>query len=247
LYADEVVDTINALNLSRYGLGNYIDNRKINHASKSEKEILQNLSRAGKRLMGFCRTNLFKRLESSGHVLLEWLQRHILRNYIFIYALENHLPLPIGTQDAALLDSRMNDEDVDRTDFFDVPTEDESVEVMIDNQAIGHTSNELRTEEDFQQRAQQIYQLYTQKFITRFDWLSSELFAPAQAKHLWEDARSLLAVLQKVGEWDWRKDAKLLNLWDLVANQHSGEKVLVFTQFADTVSYLEDCLRAKGV
>jgi len=247
LYADEVVDTINALNLPRYGLGNYIDERKISQASKSEKEILQNLSRAGKRLMGFCRTNLFKRLESSGHVFLESLQRHVLRNYIFLYALDNHQPLPIGTQDSALLDSRMNDEDVDRMDFFDVPTEDESADEMVDKQENGHTTDGLRTEADFQQRAQQIYQLYTQKFKTRFDWLSSELFVPALAKHLLEDARSLLAVLQKVGDWDWRKDAKLLNLLDLVANKHGGEKVLVFTQFADTVGYLEDCLRAKGV
>ena len=31
---------------------------------------MQDLSRAGKRLKGFCRTNLFKRLESSGHAFL---------------------------------------------------------------------------------------------------------------------------------------------------------------------------------
>ena len=68
--------------------------------------MLQDLSRAGKRLMGFCRTNLFKRLESSGQVFLQSLERHILRNYVFLHAMENGLPLPIGTQDAGLLDSR---------------------------------------------------------------------------------------------------------------------------------------------
>ena len=62
--------------------------------------MLDDLSRAGKRLMGFCRTNLFKRLESSGQVFIQSVERHILRNYIFLHAIEQGLPLPIGTQDA---------------------------------------------------------------------------------------------------------------------------------------------------
>lgn len=49
--------------------------------------------------MGFCRTGLFKRLESSGAVFLQSIERHILRNYVYIHAIENGLPIPIGTQD----------------------------------------------------------------------------------------------------------------------------------------------------
>ena len=75
--------------------------------------MLRDLSRAGKRLMGFCRTNLFKRLESSGQAFLQSVERHILRNYVFLHAIENGLPLPIGTQDAELLDTRVYDEDAD--------------------------------------------------------------------------------------------------------------------------------------
>jgi len=46
--------------------------------------------------MGFCRSNLFKRLESSGHSFLLSVERHILRNFIFIHAIENGLDiLPI--------------------------------------------------------------------------------------------------------------------------------------------------------
>ncbi len=56
--------------------------------------------------MGFCRTNLFKRLESGGYAFLQSLDRHILRNYIFLHAMANNLPLPIGSQDPALLDTR---------------------------------------------------------------------------------------------------------------------------------------------
>ena len=63
--------------------------------------------------MGFCRTNLFKRLESSGAAFLQSVERHILRNYVFLHAIENDLPLPLGTQDAEMLDSRFTDEDAD--------------------------------------------------------------------------------------------------------------------------------------
>ena len=55
--------------------------------------------------MGFCRTNLFKRLESSGQAFLQSIERHILRNFVYLHAIENGLPLPIGTQDAELLDA----------------------------------------------------------------------------------------------------------------------------------------------
>ena len=61
--------------------------------------------------MGFCRTNLFKRLESSGQAFLQSVERHILRNFVFLHAIENDLPLPIGTQDAELARRRAIDDD----------------------------------------------------------------------------------------------------------------------------------------
>ena len=78
--------------------------------------------------MGFCRTNLFKRLESGGPAFIQSVERHILRNYVYLHAIEHGLPLPLGTQDAELLDPRpatrtptrccraMVDEDDEETD-----------------------------------------------------------------------------------------------------------------------------------
>ncbi len=63
--------------------------------------------------MGFSRTNLFKRLESSGVAFIQSIERHILRNFIYLYALEQGLDIPIGTQEAELLDTSNNDEDAD--------------------------------------------------------------------------------------------------------------------------------------
>ena len=116
LYDETVVDVINHLHLPRYGLAQYKRKDAEKTATPAEREMLNNLSRAGRRLMGFCRTNLYKRLESSGQVFLWSLERHILRNYIYLYALENGLPLPIGTQDASLLDTRTSDADADAPD-----------------------------------------------------------------------------------------------------------------------------------
>jgi len=113
LYATDVVAAINALNLPRYGLANYVAASPHKPPTPAEAKQLDDLSRAGKRLMGFCRTNLFKRLESSGAAFQESLERHILRNHIYLHAIERGLPLPLGTQDSGLLDSGTYDEDVD--------------------------------------------------------------------------------------------------------------------------------------
>ena len=123
LYSNEVVDTIRVLHLPRYGLANYVHPTLDQPPTQDEAEVLGNLSRAGKRLIGFCRTNLFKRLESSGSAFLQSIQRHILRNCLCLHAIESGKPLPIGTQDAALFDTRGDDADGDTTstpaDFFD--------------------------------------------------------------------------------------------------------------------------------
>ncbi len=71
LYSDSVVEAINTLNLPRYGLANYILPPQKSKPAPAERQQLDSLSKAGKRLMGFCRTNLFKRLESGGPAFLQ--------------------------------------------------------------------------------------------------------------------------------------------------------------------------------
>jgi hypothetical protein len=113
LFADDVVRTVNDLTLPRYGLGNYQKPSPHKPPTPDEARGLADLSRAGTRLKGFCRTNLFKRLESSGHAFILSVERHILRNFIFLHAIEKELPLPIGTQDMGLLDTWATDQDSD--------------------------------------------------------------------------------------------------------------------------------------
>ncbi len=235
LYSEEVVDTINELKLPRYGLGLYARPHPQPKPDAAEQRILSDLSRGGRRLMGFCRTNLFKRLESSGYAFLLSVERHILRNYVYLHALEHGLDVPIGTQDVAVLDTRFEDADVltEDSEAEEPPLPADSVDVL--------------TPEHFRQRAAQIYQQYAGPFKSRFRWLRPDLFGPALRRDLQQDAEDLLTVLMVIGQWRPDEDAKLDALHALLTERHAREKVLVFSQFADSVDYLARQLHARGL
>ncbi len=243
LYSENVVNIINRLNLARYGLANYIDDAPAEPPTETEKERLQDLSRGGKRLMGFCRTNLFKRLESSGKAFLQSVDRHILRNYIFLYAIENGEPFPIGGLDASMLDTRFNDTDTDDVNLISATSDDEDDELI--DTTDSHSN--LYTIEKYKERAAAIYQIYLTKYSTRFKWIRSDLFLPILKKQLTQDAEALIQILKLYGEWDESKDAKLNALEHLLTQTHPDTKVLVFTQFADTVHYLKAALDKRGL
>jgi superfamily II DNA or RNA helicase len=239
LYADRVVDIINALNLPRYGLGLYIAPLPSPVASAEEDQLLANLSHAGQRLMGFCRTNLFKRLESSGAAFIQSLERHILRNYVYLHAIAHDLPLPIGTQDAALLDEVGNDEDEDSLLSQDWESSDETTEAV--------DEEDIDPQQNFAQRAAEIYRLYQDQYPRRFKWIRANLFRPELQQHLQQDATALIGILQLAGNWNPSSDAKLEALVELLQHQHPTDKVLIFTQFADTARYLARALEDQGI
>ena len=246
LYGASVVDTVNDLRLPRYGLGNYIAATPDVSPLASEAAVLDNLSRAGKRLMGFCRTNLFKRLESSGQAFILSVERHILRNYVYLHAIENDLPIPIGTQDVWALDSSDTDLDAEEVlpGLADMPAEDEEIVDVDAEQALitsaGHVS-ELRS------RAADVYRNYQRLHSNRFKWLGAGLFHSSLRDDLLADTQALESVLEMAGAWEPERDAKLTALEDLLRERHPNEKILVFTQFADTVHYLERELKHRGM
>ena len=241
LYSAKVVEVIKGLNLPRYGLGNYVLDNPGASPSDAEGRQIDDLSRAGKRLIGFCRTNLFKRLESSGAAFLQSVERHVLRNYVFLHAIRNGLPLPLGTQDAEMLDSRFTDEDADeaRGALFD-PDDDEQEE------AVQETSGAW-TKDGFEGRAAEIYAEYEGRYRKRFKWLRSDLFRDSLKSELLSDSDALQGILQTYGAWDPAHDAKLDALHALLTETFPDQKALVFSQFADTVAYLETQLKARGV
>lgn len=244
LYSDKVVEIIDRLDLPRYGLGNYLAPAPHHPPTQAESAVMDDLSRAGYRLKGFCRTNLFKRLESSGSAFLQSVERHVLRNFISLHAIENDLPLPIGTQDAELLETRdlldttRNDEDVEDPSQT-LALDDNRQEIMV------RTDGGLRTEAQFRQRAAQIYETYATQYHKRFKWLKAALFVRELKKDLLTDAKALTEIFAIAGEWRAGSDRKLEAL-EALLKKETG-KVLVFTQFADTVHYLVTQLRRRGI
>ena len=241
LYCEDVVKAINKLDLPRYGLGNYIAPSPVEPPSHIEAKQIENLSRAGKRLMGFCRTGLFKRLESSGAVFLQSIERHILRNYVYIHAIENGLPVPIGTQDVEMLDSRVYDEDADAINARLDCEEDADENSPKDHQQTLHTL------EEFRRKAEEVYAFYNEQAHRRFKWLRSDLFIPELRNDLESDAKSLLKILKNAGQWEPAADEKLQTLAATLMKDHPDDKVIIFTQFADTARYLKRQLSAMGV
>jgi len=230
LYSPGIVGIINGLELPRYGLQEYILEKPIIKATKEEDLIMQNLSHAGRRLMGFCRTNLFKRLESSGYSFLLSLSRHILRNYLFIYAAQNHLPIPIGKNISQNLDDYLEDRDTDNDGE--------------DNNLL----NLILKEETYLKRAEELYKLFaSEPYKKRFDWLRSEFFMSKLRQDLINDCKEIIKILQFGVSWNPDEDKQLNALYDLLTDKHSKEKVLVFTQFADTAYYLTEQLKKRGV
>jgi superfamily II DNA or RNA helicase len=268
LYRAEVVGAITNLHLPRYGLGNYIVPSPEHPPTPAEDKVLRDLGRAGKRLMGFSRTNLFKRLESGGMAFLQSVERHVLRNYVYLHAIEHAKPLPIGPQNVELMDSRINDDDDDLlTAVAAMPDEDEegaeeaagggSVIPRAKGAAVtaagggeratAVTARGLRSEADFRRRAAELYADYESRQHRRFRWLRAELFTADLAADLGQDAEALQSILTDAGAWAADKDAKLNALCEFLTGTYPEEKVLVFTQFADTVAYVERELKRRGV
>jgi superfamily II DNA or RNA helicase len=224
LYDEKVVTIINSLYLSRYGLGNYIDHSKVENATAEELKIIANLSRAGKRLMGFCRTNLFKRLESSGFSFLVSLARHVLRNQVFIYAIENDLPIPVGQQETAQMD-----------EFLEENDNDENVQL-----------NFITDIEEYKKLAKKYYEKCVHE-KRKYDWISSSLFKKQLIGLLISDAEKIISIISIGKNWNPADDKQLNSLEKLCRQDHKHEKIIIFTQFADTAYYLFEQLKKRGI
>jgi superfamily II DNA or RNA helicase len=238
LYSTDIVNIINGLILPRYGLGqqNY-ETREPIAITSDEALIKENLSRAGTRLIGFARTNLFKRLESSGYSFLLSISRHILRNYLFIYAIENELPLPIGKQEQGIIDDFM---------YLDKDTEEQNDNGETAQTEENSNNSFLLTHEDYHKHAGKYYQSLAQK-KHKYRWIRSQLFNEQLKADLHNDSMELLKIMETGKNWKQEEDRQLNALFNLIQKKHKKEKILVFTQFSDTANYLCSALKKRGI
>ncbi len=236
LYEAEVVDILDDLALPRYTMLDYIDKKACKKVTAEEQHILDNLSRAGHRTKGFCRTNLFKRLESCGFAFILSIHRLILRNYIVEYAANNGLPIPIGGSAVSIeIDDKSNSE------FDEYGDKDADSDINVE-------SSKVYYEEDFRKRAKELYEEIYKNQHKRFQWLRAGVFNnESLSNDLNKDNQKLLSILKKVPAWDPVRDRKLEALVEMLTLSHEKDKVLIFTQYSDTAIYLRDELIKQGV
>jgi hypothetical protein len=103
------------------------------------------------------------------------------------------------------------------------------------------------SEESIRKLAGKVYELYSTRYKSRFKWLRAEVMIDDLKDDLVKDARELMKILGKCGEWNPEKDAKLNELFKLLKSKYSNDKVIVFTQFADTARYLTAQLKKRGI
>ena len=255
LYSAEVVDIVSGLKLPRWGTGLYLlpkyaDKIDEQEVESEQKQVIANLARAGNRLIGFARSNLFKRLESCGPAFLLSVRRHILRNAVYLSAIKQNGTLPVGDVFAALDD-----------DFEDESEFNNSWRAILKHERRQTRENEKTrhwteavTMPEFEQAGADIYgylnHMYHVKKRVRdkLDWLPVSFFNSKKlAGDLMADCNALVQVLEKAPKWNPHTDRKLDALVKLCTETHGNEKILVFTEFKDTVSYLHEQFVKRGI
>lgn len=237
LYSDKMIDMMGSLSLPRYGLTAFLKEDAAKEASVTEKGIIENLSRAGKQQMGFCKSTFFKRIDSCGFSFLLTLSRHILRNMVFIYALENKLRLPIGDENQ-LPDDFIDDEDVNGN----ILGEELSKNGLPGKGDLPKISTDL---DEYMRRAKEYYNLIATKNNVGF--IDSKYFNSTLKQQLKKDCETLIEMIKLCGEWQPATDQKLNLLYEMLTTTHKDEKVVVFTQYSDTANYIYRELKHRGL
>jgi len=210
---DTTLDVIDELVLPRYSLGEYL--RDDAEPNAHEQKILDDLAQSSGHLTGFTRTSLYKRLSSCGHAFATSLQRHLNRNRMFIYAIDNDLPLPIGT----VLESMV---------AVDVDEDDDGLP-------------------DLEGTAEAQYEELVRKSPKAIRWLDSGMFVAELREDLEADAEAISALLAGFGKVDHTTDSKISSLVSLLNKTHPDEKVLIFSEYKDTVDYVAHALSERGI
>ncbi|MFD6858162.1 helicase-related protein [Rhodococcus sp. NPDC060090] len=216
--SDATLDALTALVLPRYELGNYISPTAL--LSEAEREFVDNLTRGRGQVAGFVRTTFYKRLSSCGHSFTLSLQRHIARNELFAYAIDQGLAIPTGT----IVD----------TNFASGDDEDP-------------TNDDLAAGERLGDDASRRYEALVAADPNSVTWVRPEIFTPALRQDLDRDTTALRGLLDSYGGWDTARDSKLAALVALLTKVHPDEKVLVFTEYKDTADYIGTALQAAGI
>ncbi|MDR0481871.1 MAG: phospholipase D-like domain-containing protein [Cellulomonadaceae bacterium] len=213
----EVFDALRSLTYARYQLGSYL-RPGVTPQDDDERDIVDDLITSKTSAAGFIRTTAYKRLTSSAHAFILTLRRMVSRNMLLAYALENNRPVPLGSFADAFLaldyDGDAADAGMDDDSLFPGP--------------VG---------------PQHVYDALWAKKPAGVRWARPALFdTEAVLVGVAADTTILQQLLDEYGTWDPAEDTKLQALADLIEALPQGGKVLVFSEYKDTIEYLAENL-----
>ena len=224
MVSEASLGAVASLKLPRYSLARYRD--KTVEPSAEEEEVLVDLQRALQgNLSGVTRIMLYKRLSSSGAAFILSLQRHMLRNWIWLAAVRNSDPLPLGH----VADTLLTDED--------------SEYGLFDERLTGA----VRTPEQWEQEATRAYTALRKRDSRQIRWIRSDLFNTKLVEALEHDIAILQRLLGQFGAWRQEDDRKLDSLAEMLRDTHHDDKVLIFTEYRDTAEYVAAALTTRGI
>ena len=157
-----------------------------------------------------------------------------MRNSVFIYAIENKLPLPIGDENS-LPDEFQDDEDVNNIFGFDWSNP-------------SNVGNQLTVPTDldfYKKKAEQYYNQISSK--SNVSWLNSVYFKRTLKEKLNKDCEIIINMIKLCGPWEPENDQKINELERKLVQDHKDDKVLVFTQYSDTAQYIYHELKRRGI
>lgn len=222
MVSDETLDVITELKLPRYGLARYINPKY--KTSANEDILIEKWEKASGHLSGFVRTGLFKRLSSCGNSFVISLKRHLARNEMWLYAISNGLPVPVGS----VLESMLDAGDGGITTF----EEDNDIDA-----ASGLDSGQ----------AKQDYETLRSKNPTGINWVHAELFIKNLEKDISEDTQILTDLINSYGQVNEKNDSKIQALFGTIKSKYPNQKILIFTEYADTADYVAEGLTKLGL
>lgn len=109
------------------------------------------------------------------------------------------------------------------------------------------TDEDVEEDQDGYGSLESQYQELQRRLPASTKWLGTQVFKKTLRKDLERDNRIITDLLDSFGAWDPAKDSKISALVDLLRGKHQGDKVLVFTEYADTAVYVSEALKTAGI
>lgn len=228
-------EALDGMNYARYQPGRFLV-QEIKHENQAEKNLLDDIMRANA-TNGFIKTTVLKRLASSPMAFFITVEKMLHRAHVLKYALDNGLDVPIGTLDDrayALSDSDKGIED-------DIVLEGEtSASDLASSWVKGLDENAWSI------LAEKSYEKLKNDTPRGLRWARHELFKAKEfALAVAEDNEVLQSIVDEFGDWDPAHDSKLIALADRINELGPSEKLLVFSEYKDTIDYIAKYLRPR--